>query len=141
VSKMEDINVLMARAQAEAARKLAIERARAEEEAAARAAPVEIELPQGTGLLTVEKRQGRWRCYLAGERIRSGDELEVYLDDQLGWIRGRLQWARSPHTPPSIRRPITHPSATGRDGAPQNLGEVELQLPEDAVCRWPEPSE
>jgi len=137
MGNMEDINVLMARAQAEAARKAAIRRAEERDRDEGASDGADIDLPSGTGVLTVEKRQGRWRCYLAGERIRSGDQLDVYLDAQLGWVRGRLHWGRSPHTPPSVRRQIVHPTATGRDDEPMNLGEVELQLPEDAVCRWP----
>ncbi len=135
---MEDINQLMQRAQAEAARKLAIDRAKeAEAEEAGAEVEVDIELPSGTGILQVVKRQGRWRCYLADQRIRSGDELDVYVNATIGWVRGRLQWARSPHTPPSIRVGAEHPTAEGRDGGPLNLGEIELQLPEEALCRWP----
>jgi hypothetical protein len=134
---VDDINVLMARAQAEAARKLAIERAQQAEAGDDDDEPLDIELPSGTGILQVNRRQGHWRCYLAGERIRSGDELEVYVNHTVGWVRGRLQWARSPHTPPSIRLGAEHPEARGRDGEPLNLGEIELLLPEEALCRWP----
>lgn len=136
----DDINELMQRAQAEAARAAAIRLARQvpgdRTEAEPEVPPVAQEpvAPTGTGLLTVEKRQGRWRCFLAGERIRSGDPLEVYVNAQVGWVRGRLIWGRTPHTPPAVRIDAQHPSSADA------LGEFELQLPEDAVCRWPDAS-
>lgn len=138
MAKMQDINVLMVKAQAEAARRQAMRQASDAERDDQVVASPDVILPEGTGVLTVEKRQGRWRCYLAGERIRSGDAFEVYVDETVGWLAGRLHWGRGPHTPPSLRRPVTHPTEVGRDGEPLNLGEVELLLPEDAVCRWPE---
>ena len=79
---MDDINELLNEVKAAAARRAAIEREaamlaereqrEAEEEAEA-PAPEPAAAPPGQGALTVERRQGQWRCYLAGERIRSGE--------------------------------------------------------------------
>jgi len=141
---MDDINDLLNEAKAAAARRAAIER-----EQALRAAreegepPVVAErspepAPSGEGLLTVERRQGQWRCYLAGERIRSGEAIEVYVNPTVGWVRGQLLWGRRPTTPPSIRIPATDPHRIDPSGSPLSIGEFELLLPEDAVCRWPQ---
>jgi hypothetical protein len=143
---MEDINALLNEAQAAAAREAAIRRDREQREAreaweaeqdAIAAAAATAPASGAIGVLTVERQQGQWRCSLAGERIRSGQEVEVYVNAVVGWVRGRLFWARSPHTPPSIRVTSHHPDARGPDGRPLEIGEIELQLPEDAVCRWP----
>lgn len=143
---MDDINKMLNEARAAAAR----EQARRYQEERAQAMAAWVEAPEaaaeeptpepvssGVGVLEVARRQGRWRCYLDGRRIRSGEALEVYVNPQVGWVAGTLQWARSPHTPPSIRVQVTHPEARGDRGERQLLGEMELLLPEDAVCRWP----
>ena len=138
---MDDINRLISEAQAAAARDAAIRRERerqdALDDAAAAEAPATGDVG-GVGILEVARRQGRWRSNLAGHRIRSGEALDVYVNPAVGWVRGVLFWARSPHTPPSVRVAAYHPEARGRDGEPLVLGEVELLLPEEAVCRWPE---
>jgi hypothetical protein len=141
---MDDINDLLNEAKAAAARRAAIEResalmkARESGEANVIAErPADANAPTGQGLLTVERRQGQWRCYLAGERIRSGDPVEVYLNDAIGWVSGRLLWGRRPNTPPSVRIDATDPHRIDGEGKPLSIGEIELLLPEDAVCRWP----
>lgn len=149
---MDDINDLLNEAKAAAARRAAIEREaamlaerkRLEEEgdeAAETAEAADATSQPGQGALTVERRQGQWRCYLAGERIRSGEALEVYVNATIGWVRGNLLWGRRPTTPPSVRIEATDPHRIDADGRPEPLGEFELLLPEDAVCRWPKESE
>jgi hypothetical protein len=81
----------------------------------------------------VERRQGQWRTYLCGERLRVGDPLEVYLNPAVGWLRGTYQWGRRNISPPRLRVEVTHP-----EDATRALGEVELDIPGSAVCRHPE---
>jgi hypothetical protein len=87
--------------------------------------------PAGAGALKLERRQGEWRYYLDDQRVRVGAELELYLNEAIGWVRGTFQWGRRNVSPPTLRVPVTHPV----DGAP--LGEAELSLPDEAVLRWP----
>jgi len=142
---MDDINELLNEAKAAAARRAAIARETAlqaereqpspDDDTSTR--PEDATTEPGEGQLTVERRQGQWRCYLGGDRIRSGEALEVYLNQQVGWVRGKLLWGRRPTTPPSIRVEATDPHRIDADGQPRPMGEFELSLPEDAVCRWP----
>jgi hypothetical protein len=143
---MDDINELLNEVKAAAARRAAIEReaamleARAQGEAPLVAEPEPVQRSSAEGPLTVERRQGQWRCYLAGERIRSGESLEVYVNSDIGWVRGKLLWGRRPTSPPTVRVDATDPHRIDPDGRPAPMGEFELLLPEDAVCRWPEAS-
>lgn len=87
--------------------------------------------PTGAGTLKLERRQGEWRYYLDGQRVRVGTDLELYVNEAIGWVRGTFQWGRRNISPPTLRLRVTHPV----DGT--FLGEAELSLPDDAVLRWP----
>ena len=88
--------------------------------------------PVGTGPLVLVKRQGEWRYTLCDQRIRSGDAVEFYVDPRVGWVRGTFQWGRRNTSVPTIRVPVVHP-----DDASRVLGEMEVGLPDGALCRWP----
>ena len=88
--------------------------------------------PAGVGPLVLAKRQGEWRYTLCDQRIRSGDAVEFYVDPRVGWVRGSFQWGRRTTSPPTIRVPVVHP-----DDASRVLGEMEVGLPDGALCRWP----
>ena len=88
--------------------------------------------PVGTGPLVLVKRQGEWRYTLCDQRIRSGDAVEFYVDPRVGWVRGTFQWGRRNTSAPTIRVPVVHP-----DDASRVLGEMEVGLPDGALCRWP----
>lgn len=90
--------------------------------------------PAGAGRLTLEKRQGEWRYYLCEHRIRVGDPIEFHVDARLGWVRGTFQWGRRNTAPPTVRVPVTHP-----DDPTSFVGEMVVSLPDDAICRWPDP--
>jgi hypothetical protein len=130
---MDDFNKRMQQAGREAAR---TQQARVEadiaERQAARDAEEPPEAPSGTGRLVLERRQGEWRYYLGAHRIRGGDAVELYVDARVGWIRGRFQWGRRNTSPPSIRVRTYHP-----DDPTVFLGELDVSLPQDAICRWP----
>jgi len=140
---MDDINELLNEVKAAAARRAAIEResalieARAQGEVSVVAEPVAKVRAANEGILTVERKQGQWRCFLGGERIRSGETFEVYVNEAIGWVRGKLHWGRRPTTPPAMRLDATDPHRIDDNGLPMPLGEFELALPEDALCRWP----
>ena len=85
----------------------------------------------GAGTLQLERRQGEWRYTLDGQRVRVGNELELYLNEAIGWVRGTFQWGRRNISPPTLHLPVTHPVS----GA--SLGATELSLPDQAVLRWP----
>lgn len=90
--------------------------------------------PSGTGRLVLERRQGEWRYYLCDVRIRVGDPIEFHVDPRVGWLRGTFQWGRRNTSAPTIRVPITRP-----DDPAAVVGEMEVSLPDDAICRWPAP--
>jgi hypothetical protein len=88
--------------------------------------------PVGEGALRLERRQGEWRYYLGEHRVRPGMPIEFYVDPRLGWVRGTFQWGRRNVSVPTIRIAVVHPEDPGRQ-----LGELEVTLPEGAICRWP----
>jgi hypothetical protein len=88
--------------------------------------------PAGTGPLVLERRRGDWQYTLLGRRVRVGVAIELYVDPRLGWIRGRFHWGRRNTSEPRLRLPAFHPDDPGQD-----LGEIEIALPEAAICRWP----
>ena len=131
---MDDFNRLMQQSRRQQARD---QQAKLDADAVDRAAaPPEPEeppeAPAGAGRLVLERRQGEWRYYLAGNRIRGGDPVEVYVDARIGWVRGRFQWGRRNTSPPSVRVRCYHP-----EDPTVFLGELDLGLPSDAICRWP----
>lgn len=130
---VDDFNRKMAQARRQQARDT---QAKLEADAAERAvAPESAEprpAPEGAGRLSLERRQGEWRYYLAGHRVRGGDAVELFVDARTGWIRGRFQWGRRNTSPPSIRVATHHP-----DEPSAHLGELDISLPPDAICRWP----
>jgi hypothetical protein len=130
---MDDINKQMQDARRKSARE---QQARVDADMAAKrasaAAEPRADAPAGAGRLVLERRQGEWRYYLGGHRIQGGDAVEVHLNAQAGWVRGNFQWGRRNTTAPSVRVRCTHP-----DDPSVSLGELDLSLPVDAICRWP----
>ena len=130
---MDDFNKRMQQALRQTAREQQgrVEADMAEKRAAADSLE-QREAPSGTGRLVLERRQGEWRYYLGGHRIQGGDAVDFYVNAASGWVRGRFQWGRRNTTAPSIRVPATHP-----DDPAVSLGELDVSLPPDAICRWP----
>jgi hypothetical protein len=130
---MDDFNKRMQDANRQGAR---AQQARVEADQAEKRAAADDrerrEPPSGAGRLVLERRQGEWRYYLGEHRIRGGDAVEFYVDARVGWVRGRFQWGRRHTTPPSIRVRGYHP-----DDPTAFLGELDVSLPPDAICRWP----
>lgn len=87
--------------------------------------------------LLMVRRQGVYRYELAGRRVRNGDRLEVYANPGLGWLPTTFQWGRRRHVPCTLEIELTHPTARDPDGEPLLLGVLEMQVPEEAVVRWP----
>src|SRR5687768_14404134 len=125
---MDDFNKAMQAARRKQARE---HQGRVEADMAEKRAATDVaeprEAPSGTGRLALERRQGEWRYYLGGHRVRGGDAVELYVDPKVGWVRGRFQWGRRNTTAPSLRVNAFHP-----DDAAAMLGELDVSLPPDA---------
>ena len=81
--------------------------------------------------------RGTWRYTLGGEVVMVGDAIEVYTNGFNGWIRGRFEWDGERQNPPKFAVNIWNPKGPAdEDGLPPWVGDLEAELPADALCRW-----
>ena len=83
-----------------------------------------------TRLTLVEGKDGRLRYFLDGEEVRVGDELEVYVNADNGWLYGTFQWTGRERHPPSLRVRLGTP-----DDGEGFAGELDATLPKHARVR------
>ena len=81
-------------------------------------------------LVLIEGKDGRLRYLLDGEEVRVGDELEVYVNADNGWLYGPFQWTGRERHAPSLRVKL---------GIPEDpsgyAGELDATLPKHARVR------
>ena len=81
--------------------------------------------------------RGTLRYTLQGEVVMIGDAIEVYTNGFNGWIRGRFEWSGEKSSRPKIAINVWNPKGPAdEDGLPPWVGDLEAEVPADALCRW-----
>lgn len=81
-------------------------------------------------LTLIEGRDGRMRYLLAGDEVRVGDELEVYVNESNGWLYGTFQWSGRERHAPSLRVQLKIPGESAL-----SAGDLDAVLPKHARVR------
>lgn len=81
-------------------------------------------------LTLIEGRDGRMRYLLGGDEVRIGDELEVFVNEQNGWLYGTFQWSGRERHPPSLRVQLKVP-----EDPTAVAGNLDAALPKHARVR------
>ena len=67
-----------------------------------------------------------------------GTVFEIYTNAGNGWLRGRFEWNGGFDDPPRLAMNIWNPKGPwDEDGLPPWLGDVEIEVPAKAICRFP----
>lgn len=81
-------------------------------------------------LVLIEGKDGRLRYTLDGDEVRIGDELEVYVNADNGWLYGTFQWTGRERHAPSLRVKLGIPADPSGYS-----GELDATLPKHARVR------
>ncbi|MFK7928878.1 MAG: hypothetical protein AB8H79_11870 [Myxococcota bacterium] len=81
-------------------------------------------------LMLIEGRDGRLRYLLDGEEVRVGDEVEVFVNADNGWLYGTFQWTGRERHAPSLKIQLKVPG-----DAVAVAGELDAVLPKHARVR------
>ena len=88
---------------------------------------MESERQQAATLELRERVGGRWKHVLSGRVVHGGDPVQLCFSG--GWVTGRYEW-EGPEHPPRFHFSVE--LAGGR------VWESHLELPGDALLRWPD---
>lgn len=91
-----------------------------------------------TGSLECRDEGGTYGYFLVERRLRVGTAFELYTNAGNGWIRGRFEWQGGADDPPRMAVNIWNPKGPwDEDGLPPWIGNVEIEIPANAICRFP----